>query len=67
MTHTPPHSPLWHILRNDEGRYSVWPKDQPAPAGWTITGDPGTREDCLSRIAEIWTDMRPDALKKVMA
>lgn len=67
MTDTPPPSPLWHILRNHEGRFSVWPKGQPVPAGWTVIGDAAAREDCLSRIADIWTDMRPDALKEVMA
>ncbi|GHC65389.1 MbtH family protein [Neogemmobacter tilapiae] len=62
LTHAP-----WVILRNHEGRYSVFPLAHAVPAGWQVQGEPAGREACLARIAEIWTDMRPSALQEVMA
>ena len=61
-THT-----LWLVLRNTEGRYSLARADHPVPTGWTAIGDPADRAACLARIEEIWTDMRPDALREAMA
>jgi len=51
------------IVRNDEGQYSVWWQDRPVPAGWATVGEPGSREACLDRIAELWTDMRPVSVR----
>jgi MbtH protein len=47
------------VVRNDEGQYSVWWWDRQVPAGWAVVGPPGPRQDCLDRINELWTDMRP--------
>lgn len=48
---------------NDEGQYSVWWEDRELPAGWRPTEHRGTREECLARISEVWTDMRPLSLR----
>lgn len=48
---------------NDEGQYSVWWEDRTVPTGWHVTEHRGTREECLARIAEVWTDMRPPRLR----
>ena len=50
---------LFVPVRNAEGQYSVWWVDRPVPEGWVAVGAAGTRTDCLDRIAERWTDLRP--------
>lgn len=55
------------VVVNDEGQYSVWWADRDVPAGWRITGAPGTRAECLATIEEIWTDLRPLSLRGVSA
>lgn len=52
---------------NDEDQYSVWPEDQPVPAGWRETGFRGTRDECLDHIAEVWTDLRPRSVRQAHA
>lgn len=36
------------------------------PCGWNAEGTQGTREECLARIDEVWTDMRPLSLRRRM-
>ena len=54
------------VVRNDEEQYSIWPADEPPPAGWHSVGKSGTREECLSYIQSVWTDMRPRSLREAM-
>jgi MbtH protein len=51
------------VVVNDEDQYSVWWLDRNVPAGWRVIGGPGTREECLTRVAELWTDMRPRGVR----
>jgi MbtH protein len=53
----------YQVVRNDEEQYSIWWTDRDLPAGWYAEGTEGTREECLARIGEIWTDMRPLSLR----
>jgi MbtH protein len=55
------------VVLNDEEQYSVWWADRALPAGWRAEGTAGTREECLARIGEVWTDMRPLSLRQRMA
>ena len=55
------------VVLNDEEQYSVWWADRAVPAGWRAEGTEGTREECLQRIDEVWTDMRPLSLRNRMA
>ena len=55
------------VVVNDEGQHSLWWADRELPAGWRATGDHGTRAQCLARIAEIWTDLRPLSLQRRLA
>ncbi|HEY0638140.1 MAG TPA: MbtH family NRPS accessory protein [Pseudonocardiaceae bacterium] len=57
----------FRVVRNDEEQYSVWWADRDLPAGWEPEGFEGTREECLARINEVWTDMRPRSLRERMA
>ncbi|MEW1860519.1 MULTISPECIES: MbtH family NRPS accessory protein [unclassified Streptomyces] len=55
------------VVRNDEEQYSIWWSDRELPAGWHSVGDPAPREECLARIDELWTDMRPLSLRRWMS
>ncbi|MER5210215.1 MbtH family NRPS accessory protein [Streptomyces sp. NPDC002838] len=58
--------PRQRVVFNDEEQYSLWPAGRELPAGWHAEGTEGTREECLARIAEVWTDMRPLSLRRRM-
>ncbi|WP_049563534.1 MbtH family protein [Nonomuraea sp. SBT364] len=54
------------VVLNDEEQYSIWWADRPLPAGWRTAGFTGTREECLSHVSQVWTDMRPASLRREM-
>ncbi|MFE6763992.1 MbtH family protein [Streptomyces sp. NPDC057689] len=56
----------YRVVRNDEDQYSIWWAERDLPAGWTAEGTEGSREQCLARINEVWTDMRPRSLRERM-
>ncbi|MDT0456831.1 MbtH family NRPS accessory protein [Streptomyces sp. DSM 41527] len=56
----------YRVVRNDEEQYSIWWADRPLPDGWYADGTEGSREDCLSYIDTVWTDMRPLSLRRRM-
>ncbi|MFI2612144.1 MbtH family protein [Kitasatospora sp. NPDC018619] len=58
--------PGYRVVRNDEEQYSVWWADRDLPAGWHAEGTEGTKDECLARITEVWTDMRPLSLRRRM-
>ena len=53
-------------MKNDEEQYSICPSDKEVPLGWMKPGKVGTKEECLSYVKEVWTDMRPASLRKAM-
>jgi MbtH protein len=55
------------VVRNDEDQYSIWPADQPVPAGWHEVGVSGPKPVCLDHISTVWTDMRPRGLRERMS
>lgn len=56
----------YHIVVNDEEQYSIWFADREPPLGWRVVGAPGPKQECLERINELWTDMRPLSLRRAM-
>lgn len=56
----------WKVVINDEEQYSIWFFDRDPPAGWTEVGKAGTKEECLTFIEEVWTDMRPKSVRARM-
>ncbi|MFD7614514.1 MbtH family protein [Streptomyces sp. NPDC059828] len=54
------------VVLNTEEQYSIWPLDKAIPEGWRSDGTSGTKDECLARIAEVWTDMRPLSLRREM-
>jgi MbtH protein len=59
-------SRAYTVVVNHEEQYSLWPADQPLPAGWSGTGFTGPHADCLARIDQVWTDMRPLSLRTAL-
>ncbi len=53
----------YRVVVNAEEQYSIWPDDRGNPKGWSDEGTVGTRAECLHRIEEVWTDMRPLSLR----
>jgi MbtH protein len=51
---------------NGEEQYSIWLADRPLPAGWREAGKDGSKQECLSWIEQVWTDMRPLSLRQQM-
>ncbi len=52
----------YHVLKNEEGQYSLWPSFVDVPKGWTIVHESDHRAACLAFIEQHWTDMRPMSL-----
>lgn len=57
---------LYKVVMNAEEQYSIWPADKELPPGWNEAGKTGLKADCLDYIKEVWTDMRPLSLRKMM-
>lgn len=56
----------YRVVVNHEEQYALWPLARELPAGWRAEGTSGTEQECLDRIAEVWTDMRPLSLRRAM-
>ena len=59
-------STVYKVVVNHEEQYSIWPADREIPLGWRDAGKTGPKQECLSFISEVWTDMRPLSLRKKM-
>ncbi|KRA16862.1 MbtH family NRPS accessory protein [Lysobacter sp. Root604] len=49
----------YRVVVNHEDQYSILPVAYAIPQGWRDAGFEGSKDDCLARIREWWTDMRP--------
>lgn len=47
------------VVVNHEDQYSILPVAHAIPQGWRDAGFQGSKDECLARISELWTDMRP--------
>jgi MbtH protein len=56
----------YQVVVNDEEQYSIWPEGRELPLGWRGVGKAGTKQECLAYIEEVWTDMRPLSLRRMM-
>lgn len=56
----------YKVVVNDEAQYSIWLADRAAPPGWHEVGHCGTKEQCLDYVEEVWRDMRPLSLRKLI-
>lgn len=56
----------YKVVVNHEEQYSIWPAQRENPPGWSDAGKSGTGAECLAFIKEVWTDMRPLSLRRMM-
>lgn len=56
----------YRVVVNHEDQYSIWPADRDNPLGWNDAGKTGKKAECLAYIKEVWTDMRPLSVRKMM-
>ncbi|MFB8143297.1 AMP-binding protein [Streptomyces parvus] len=54
----------WDVVVNGEGQFSIWSAGRQLPPGWRAEGTGGSRERCLARVQEVWTDPRPIGLRR---
>jgi MbtH protein len=54
----------YKVVINHEEQYSIWPAHRANALGWHDTGKTGSKEECLSFVKEVWTDMRPLSLRQ---
>lgn len=57
---------IYKVVVNHEEQYSIWPVERANPLGWRDAGKSGPKAECLEYIQEVWTDMRPLSLRKMM-
>jgi len=57
---------IYSVVMNHEEQYSIWPADRELPLGWKTVGVTGPKQECLSYVEKVWTDMRPLSLRKKM-
>jgi MbtH protein len=57
---------IYKVVVNHEEQYSIWPADRENALGWNDAGKSGPKAECLAYIEEVWSDMRPDSLRKKM-
>jgi MbtH protein len=56
----------YYVVVNHEEQYSIWMSGKALPLGWQVAYGPAVKDDCLAKIKELWTDMRPLSLRKHM-
>ena len=64
MSDPDPSGELHQVVVNHEEQYSIWPTDRDLPKGWLGVGKTGTREECLTYIEQVWTDLTPLSVRR---
>lgn len=54
------------VIINRQKQYSIWPAERENEEGWHTVGKRGSKSECIKYIEEVWTDMRPLDLRKLM-
>lgn len=57
---------IYKVVVNHEEQYSIWLAKQENAPGWQEARKTGSKEECLSYIKQVWTDMRPLSLRPKM-
>lgn len=53
----------FNVVVNEEEQYSLWPTELELPLGWRAEGTTGSEADCLARVEQVWSDIRPKSLR----
>ncbi|MFF5715762.1 MbtH family protein [Streptomyces buecherae] len=54
----------FRVVRDDEEQYSAWPADSELVPGCRAEGFAGARQECLTHVDGVWTDMRTASLRR---
>ncbi|MFE3690272.1 MbtH family protein [Streptomyces sp. NPDC059129] len=57
-------TPSYQVVVNEEEQYSICCADRVPTNGWRSVGPVGSKEECLTWIANAWTDIRPVSLRR---
>lgn len=49
----------FHVLKNQQGEYSLWPQPHALPAGWEVQFGPDSRTACIAYVETHWTAINP--------
>jgi MbtH protein len=55
---------LYFVVKNNEDQYSVWMKGRSLSAGWVTVGEPASKQQCLERVEQLWTDITPRSVRE---
>jgi MbtH protein len=55
---------VYKVVMNQEEQFALWPANLIIPAGWSETGQSGTKAECLAYVKEAWTDLTPLSLRQ---
>ncbi|MDQ1815086.1 MbtH family NRPS accessory protein [Massilia sp. CCM 9210] len=55
---------LYFVVKNNEDQYSVWMEGRSLSAGWVTVGEAGSKQQCLERVEQLWTDMTPRSVRE---
>jgi phthiocerol/phenolphthiocerol synthesis type-I polyketide synthase D len=63
--HTPtqPNTPTFRVVRNRQGRHSLWNVPGEPPAGWEVVFTGATEAECLAHVRRSWTALTPAAAR----
>ena len=53
---------LYTVVVNSEKQYSICNAKKILPIGWEEEGTTGSKEECLTHIKNVWSDIRPKSL-----
>lgn len=61
--------PIYKVVINHDGQYSIYPLHRENPRGWCEPepGFRGAKGDCLAFIERVWTDIRPLSQRRSQA
>ena len=54
----------YKVVVNHEGQFALWFAHRANARGWEDAGKAGSKDECLTFIREVWTDMRPLSLRR---
>jgi MbtH protein len=54
---------LYKVVVNEEEQYALWPLAMVNSAGWSDAGKTGTKEECMTYVNEVWSDLTPRSLR----
>lgn len=55
------------VLMNDEEQHSLWPSFKSVPAGWRVVRGPGSKQECMDYVDEVWKDITPLSVRRSLS